>query len=59
MKDNELFWDVMEGLVTLAVIIGIVASLCKKSSTLTTTRSHHFENTTQTRRPYQSMGRWR
>lgn len=28
MKDRDLFWDVMEGLVTLAVIIGIVASLC-------------------------------
>lgn len=28
LKDRDLFWDVMEGLVTLAVIIGIVASLC-------------------------------
>ena len=28
MKDRDLFWDVMEGLVTLAVIVGIVASLC-------------------------------
>lgn len=28
MKDSDLFWDVMEGLVTLAVIIGIIAALC-------------------------------
>ena len=28
MKERDLFWDVMEGLVTLAVIIGIIASLC-------------------------------
>lgn len=28
MQDRSLFWDVMEGLVTLAAIIGIVASLC-------------------------------
>ena len=28
MKDTNLFWDVMEGLVTLAVIIGIIVSLC-------------------------------
>lgn len=28
MKERSLFWDVMEGLVTLAVVIGIVASLC-------------------------------
>ena len=28
LKDRDLFWDVMEGLVTLAAIIGIVASLC-------------------------------
>jgi hypothetical protein len=26
--DNELFWDVMEGLVTLAVIIGIIVAFC-------------------------------
>ena len=28
MQDRSLFWDVMEGLVALAVIVGIVASLC-------------------------------
>ena len=28
LKEQSLFWDVMEGLVTLAVVIGIVASLC-------------------------------
>ena len=28
LKDRDLFWDVMEGLVTLAAIIGIIASLC-------------------------------
>ena len=28
LKDRDLFWDVMEGLVTLAVIIGIIASMC-------------------------------
>ena len=28
MKDRSLFWDVMEGLITLATIVGIVASLC-------------------------------
>jgi hypothetical protein len=28
LKDRDLFWDVMEGLVTLAVVIGLVASLC-------------------------------
>ena len=28
LKDRDLFWDVMEGLVTLAFVIGLVASLC-------------------------------
>ena len=28
MKDRSLFWDVMEGLVTLAVIIGIIVAFC-------------------------------
>jgi len=28
LKERDLFWDVMEGLVTLAVVIGLVASLC-------------------------------
>ena len=28
MQDRSLFWDVMEGFVTLAVVIGVVASLC-------------------------------
>jgi len=28
LKDRSLFWDVMEGFVTLAVVIGVVASLC-------------------------------
>jgi hypothetical protein len=28
MKDRSLFWDVMEGLVTLGVVIGIIASMC-------------------------------
>ena len=27
-KDDNLFWDVIEGLVTLAVIIGIIGILC-------------------------------
>jgi len=26
--DRNLFWDVMEGLVTLGVVIGIIASMC-------------------------------
>ena len=26
--DRDLFWDVMEGLVTLAVVVGVIASLC-------------------------------
>ena len=28
LKDRDLFWDVMEGLVTLAMIVGILATLC-------------------------------
>jgi hypothetical protein len=28
LKDRDLFWDVMEGLVTLSMIIGILATLC-------------------------------
>jgi hypothetical protein len=28
MQDRSLFWDVMEGFVTLAFILGLVASLC-------------------------------
>lgn len=28
LKDSDLFWDVMEGLVTLAALIGIVAAVC-------------------------------
>jgi len=28
LKDSSLFWDVMEGLVTLATIIGIIAAVC-------------------------------
>lgn len=28
LRGRDLFWDVMEGFVTLAVIIGVVASLC-------------------------------
>lgn len=28
MRDRSLFWDVMEGLVTLAVIIGIIVAFC-------------------------------
>jgi hypothetical protein len=27
-KDPDLFWDVMESVVTLATIIGIITSLC-------------------------------
>jgi hypothetical protein len=27
-KDPDLFWDVMDGVVTLATIIGIITSLC-------------------------------
>jgi len=28
LKERDLFWDVIEGLVTLAVILGIIASVC-------------------------------
>jgi len=28
MKDRDLFWDVMEGLLTLGAIVGIIVSLC-------------------------------
>jgi hypothetical protein len=28
MKNRDLFWDVMEGLVTMAVVAGIVAGMC-------------------------------
>jgi hypothetical protein len=28
LKDRNLFWDVMEGAVTLAVIVGIVIGMC-------------------------------
>ena len=28
LRDRSLFWDVMEGLVTLGVVVGIIASLC-------------------------------
>lgn len=28
MKNRSLFWDVMEGLVTLATIIGIITAGC-------------------------------
>jgi hypothetical protein len=28
LKDSDLFWDVMEGLVTLSMIIGILAGIC-------------------------------
>ena len=27
-KDRDLFWDVMEGLVTLSMIVGILVSIC-------------------------------
>lgn len=27
LKDSDLFWDVMEGLVALAVVVGIIASM--------------------------------
>ena len=27
-QDRDLFWDVMEGLVTLGVVLGIIVSLC-------------------------------
>jgi len=28
LKERDLFWDVMEGFVTLSVLIGIIASVC-------------------------------
>ena len=28
MKDRDLFWDVMEGLVTLGAVVGIITSMC-------------------------------
>ena len=28
LQERSLFWDVMEGFVTLAVIIGVVAVMC-------------------------------
>jgi hypothetical protein len=28
LKDRDLFWDVMEGAVTLCAVIGIIATLC-------------------------------
>lgn len=28
IKERHLFWDVMEGLVTLAVIVGVIAVMC-------------------------------
>ena len=28
LKERDLFWDVIEELVTLATIIGIIAALC-------------------------------
>ena len=28
LKERSLFWDVMEEVVTLAVIVGIIASFC-------------------------------
>ena len=28
LKKRDLFWDVMEGAITLAAIIGTIASLC-------------------------------
>jgi len=28
MQDRDLFWDVMEGLVTLGVVVGIIAAIC-------------------------------
>ena len=28
MKDRDLFWDVMEGLVTLGAVVGIIVSMC-------------------------------
>ena len=28
MRNRDLFWDVIEGLVSLSVFVGIIASLC-------------------------------
>jgi hypothetical protein len=28
MKDRDLFWDVMEKLIALSVLVGIIASMC-------------------------------
>jgi len=28
LRDVNLFWDVMEGLVSLSVLVGIIASMC-------------------------------
>ena len=28
MKDRNLFWDVMEGLVALATVVGVIAGMC-------------------------------
>ncbi len=28
LQDRSLFWDVMEGFVTLAVVIGVITSMC-------------------------------
>lgn len=28
LKERDMFWDVIEELVTLAVIVGIIASFC-------------------------------
>jgi len=28
LKERDLFWDVMEGIVTLAVVIGVIAVMC-------------------------------
>ena len=28
LKDSDLFWDVMEGMVTLCALIGVIATVC-------------------------------
>jgi len=28
LKDSDFFWDIVEGLVTLAALIGIIATAC-------------------------------
>lgn len=28
LKDSNFFWDVMEGLVTLAALVGVIATAC-------------------------------